>query len=407
VPCNLAPFNLSLWINKKTMKKVILLLIFGWTIAVLNPAHSQNRRDDGEVPLQISLIYPISTNGLMAYEKTNNLSLNLFMGLNGGLNGIELGGFLNVNQYAAKGIQMGGFGNFNGDGMGGIQLSGFGNVNMGHTRGLQGAGFLNLNTGTTHAIQLSGFANVCGSFSGIQAAGFVNVASDVGIPDTSVGKKITTDLDKSGIQLSGFINVANDVNGVQAAGFINVANNVKGIQLAGFINVCDSLDGVSFALINYIRKNGYRKITLSTNEVFYLNTGYKMGTEKFYTLFNLGYRPGAQPYNWSTGLGFGTALHVKNNQYLDIETVQHIIFDPDLWNNSNNHGSYVFHQLKLNFRYQNPKGIGIFGGPSFNLMSARRTHKEWALTPAWSLESWTRNNHSVNFWFGFNAGLQF
>lgn len=97
---------------------------------------------------------------------TRRLSLNVLGGLAAGLEGLELGGGVNVlGRYAC-----------------GVQLAGAGNVVTGNVHGAQIAGAANVATGTVTGVQLAGLVNVAGRVRGLQL-GVVNVArsSDVSI----------------------------------------------------------------------------------------------------------------------------------------------------------------------------------------------------------------------------------
>ncbi len=256
--------------------------------------------------IQISLFPPLSTNKLGSGAAVNNLSLNLLIGYAEGLNGLELGGLLNVDRGETKGIQASGFANVvggpmvgiqgagflnvvkssivgiqtagfinsTGDNMVGLQGGGFANIHRGRIKGVQLAGFANYakpgesdTTGSTHwgvqgagfnntlrgdlnGAQLAGFSNYLrGNGKGMQASGFVSVASGNFIGIQLAGFQNTTTKDLYGIQGAGFLNVTGGhVNGLQGAGFLNIAGkNVKGIQAAGFMNVADNIYGLQAA----------------------------------------------------------------------------------------------------------------------------------------------------------------
>ena len=160
-------------------------------------------------PFQFTFLFPpLSTNGAKNAHIVNDVSLNLFLGVSGGVEKFEAGLFLNIDQYYMHGVQLAGFRNTVGGHVSGAQLAGFYNLSGAHTQGFQGAGFVNVSSK---------------GMNGAQAAGSVNVA----------GRNV------EGAQVAGFVNVAGDsLDGFQGAGFVNVAKGAeKGVQAAGFGNV--------------------------------------------------------------------------------------------------------------------------------------------------------------------------
>lgn len=137
----------------------------------------------------IGLIYPLSTNGSHARERTNSFSLHAIAGLSRAETGL-----------AFTGVSL---------------------VVMDSASGLQCSGFLNKIGNKANGVQLAGFMNITGSSNGLSMAGFANICRD-------------------------------SASGAQVAGFINIAKKVKGVQLAGFINIADSSD-YPIAILNFIR----------------------------------------------------------------------------------------------------------------------------------------------------------
>lgn len=185
------------------------------------------------VPVQFSILPFIGTNSILGGTETNRLSINLLAGYTGSVDGVELGGFLNIVKNDVKGAQLAGFGNIVGKKTEGLQGAGFFNVNAGDMKGAQLAGFHNTLNGDMVGIQGAGFSNVTTeNVDGVQLAGFVNVAfKDVEL-----------------VQASGFGNYARDVNGAQLAGFGNIAfGNVEAAQVAGFFNAAKDVNGAQLA----------------------------------------------------------------------------------------------------------------------------------------------------------------
>ena len=202
---------------------------------------------------QISILPLVGTNGTLSGSISNNLSFNLFSGYSQGLNGFELGGFLNIIRENVYGTQIAGFGNIVGQSTEGAQIAGFFNYNGGDFKGGQIGGFSNILLGDINGIQVAGFANTLkGKMNGIQLAGFSNLT--------------TANVD--GLQVAGFSNVAiGDVELAQVSGFSNFSYNVKGFQIAVFMNLAngnvESIQAAGFA--NIARGNSNFQISGFSN----------------------------------------------------------------------------------------------------------------------------------------------
>ena len=55
-------------------------------------------------PMQVSFIYPLGTNGIESVNISYKVSLNIFAGVNGGVDVVKLAGFSNVNKGDVKGV---------------------------------------------------------------------------------------------------------------------------------------------------------------------------------------------------------------------------------------------------------------------------------------------------------------
>lgn len=210
---------------------------------------------------QVSFLPLIGTNGSLSGNITNNFSLNVFSGYSKGINGIEVGGFLNIIREDVVGTQISGFANITGNETEGAQVAGFFNYNGGDLLGAQVAGFTNLLIGNVNGVQAAGFANTLkGKMNGAQLAGFSNLT--------------TADVD--GFQVAGFTNVAlGDVRLAQISGFSNYGNNVEGFQAAGYFNFAygdvKSLQAAGFANIakgnSKLQAAGFANITFKNSEI--------------------------------------------------------------------------------------------------------------------------------------------
>ena len=391
------------------------------------------------VPIQFTFLTPpISTNGIYFYKTINDVSLNIFVGVGAASNYLELGSFLNINRFYSNGVQLAGFGNISGFdrdaykfGSKGVQLSGFFNLNGNDYTGLQAAGFINVNKDfnglqasgfmnvdkdVENSLQIAGFANVDRrAENSYQVAGFANIAKK-GTNRVQAAGFLNVSENIGGVQAAGFSNVARDVEGAQISGFINVARNVKGTQIAGFINICDSIEGIPIGFINIVRKNGYRNFEISTSEWSPVQITYRMGVEKFYNIYTLSKLAGGWD-RFAFGFGVGHNHSIFDKTDLNIELVHHqefvirpnfITFYP-LRENS-------ISQLKIGVRRNIFNNVWVNAGPTFNLALAYNpvsstTDYGVDLQPyLWKATEkvYTRYpNWNYRFWVGFSAGISF
>ncbi|WP_291727645.1 DUF4974 domain-containing protein [Bernardetia sp.] len=313
------------------------------------------------IPMQISLFYPIGTNGARSPQKNNRLSLNLFAGYNGSVTGFEAGGFLNILRKNMKGFQAAGFMNIVGGKTTGFQASGFANITKDSVFAFQGAGFANINGSHTTGFQGAGFLNVVnGNFVGFQAAGFVNAVNGNFKGFQSAGFANVVSKNVEGAQVSG-VNVAKNVKGIQI-GVINKADTVKGSQI-GLINIADSVTGVPIGLINFI-KDGYRSFDISTSEGFHTAFAYNIGVNKFYQILSVGIQIDDEA-RWGLGAGLGTRFPITKNQKLHagFELMAYHLNEGKRWTNNLN----LLNQLKFKVHYQLSKQVGIFIAPTLNV----------------------------------------
>ncbi len=243
----------------------------------------------------VSIGSNLSTNGLIV----NNFSLNILAGYSNGVEGIELGGILNIDREDVKWFQAGGVCNLVGGNVTGVQLGGVTNTVRKDFLGAQFGGIANVNGGKLTGFQVGGIFNlVQGNFKGTQFGGIANITEGVlkggqfgGISNIAINKL-------TGIQAAGIVNFSNDtligaqlsgilsssksqVRGIQAAGIHSVSfggffggqfggisnlslSNSKGIQGAGIVNVAfGDLIGAQLAGITNFSSGGISALQLS------------------------------------------------------------------------------------------------------------------------------------------------
>jgi hypothetical protein len=369
-------------------------------------------------PFQFTFLFPpLSTNGARNAQIVNDVSLNLFLGVSGGVEKFEAAGFINIDQYYMHGFQVAGFGNTVGGHVSGAQLAGFYNVNGSGAEGLQGSGFVNVAGGNMTGVQAAGFVNVTGnSLEGFQGAGFVNVSGSAAQSVQVAGFGNVIGAGPTHFQGAGFFNVAEEIEGAQLAGFINVAGTVKGFQGAGFLNVCDSIDGVPLAFISVVKKNGYRSFGVTVSEVQYANLSYKMGVSKLYNIYSFG-KPLGPGSRWMFGGGLGTQVGLNENTTLNIEGTVHQelwIADPDTPYFLTIDRLNLYNTLKVLFGWSMGDQVDLHIGPTFNVSVAQVNRnlgaKSWHKIAPYSFYDHISDNYKgtrVQMWVGLQGSISF
>jgi len=351
------------------------------------------------MPFQFTFISPIGTNGLISSKTTHYLSLNAIAGYNGGVNGIEVGGFVNVLEYDMQGAQVAGFANVVRGEMSGIQVAGFSNYVHGKTDGIIVSGFSNHCNEDSRAIQVAGFSNQSlGKLTGAQVSGFSNVSLDTTMGAqlagfvNYAGKKTTavqaagfaniTKGEMTGPQFAGFANVStNDVIGSQIAGFANYGRNVTGGQVSGFVNIAKNVTGTQIGFINVadsfaegmpvgfisVVADGYRNYSFGVNELLWSEFQFKTGVERFYNIFSASINPFGPRPSWAFGYGVGSKVLNLTNSDVALEFVGYHVNEGEIFSNTYN----ALYRLNARYEYHPKAGrFGIWAGPSINLQQS-------------------------------------
>lgn len=346
----------------------------------------------------ISIIPPFSTNGADSRRCVNSFSLNLFIGSSAGLDGFEVGNFINQETDYMDGFQVSGFMNIVNGNVDGFQVAGFMNINEGNSDAFQVSGFMNINEKNFDGFQTAGFMNVTENMDGFQTAGFMNVSENMNGLQISSFMNVAENVD--GLQITGFSNIAGNVDGLQLSGFMNVADKVDGAQIS-FLNICDSIDGVPIGFLSIVRKNGYRFFEISNNEFFQGNISYKIGVRKFYNIFSAGFHTG--DFNsWGTGYGIGSEFDITKKMAISVEGILHHINEDEIYTLEPNE---IF-QAKTNFNFYLTPKIALFAGASYNLMFSYFNENGSKLIPTWAKVHHSIRPHKIS-WLGYSAGIRF
>ncbi|MBT3242663.1 MAG: hypothetical protein HN352_05900 [Bacteroidetes bacterium] len=330
------------------------------TLTSLN-INAQENKEAIKKAGQFTFIYPLGTNGTSSKDISNIFSLNAIIGINGGLHtGAELGGVINYNNGDVTGLQM--------------------------------AGVSNINRKESNGVFLSGVANISGkSLSGAAISGVLNMAGG----------------NSNGVHASTINIAAKEFSGIQL-GVINTAGKLKGLQL-GVINVVkDGDEGVPIGLINIV-KNGYHEFEVVASDLIYANLSFKMGVEKFYTIFKTGFSTQEGNAAYSAGIGFGSLLPLSNNHKLSLDLSMNTITDNFEWEEHWFEDVDILYKADLNYRYALSEKLSLIAGPSFNLYYSepKIDSNNPILNIPYTIKTTESNNGNYNMWIGLNAGFSF
>ena len=296
--------------------------------------------------MQLSFIHPLGTDGGNSKNKEYKFSLNMLGGINGAIDGFELGGLFNITRQNMKGVQIGGLFNSVGGNVKGVQIAGV----MNHSKKSGG-------------IQIGGVMNYSKDFAQVQIAGVTNYAANVGT------------------QIS----------------VVNVAQNAN-FQL-GVVNISETGDGTMLGLFNYVKKGGLFEIGLSTNDYIYGAFNLITGTDRLYSILSIG----RHSSNVMFGVGIGTRFQLKGERYgLHLELMQNNIFKDDFKDMSR---SASLNQLRV-FYSQRINKFTFYGGPTVN---ALLTDVDFTNSnkPIYSIVKHNGSKHNFNLWVGAEIGVRF
>ena len=385
----------------KTLKYLILTISLTTFTAISQEKDSLNPK-----PFQATFFYPMGTNGIQSKSKRNYFSFNILSGVNGGLKGMEIGGISNVNTGHVDGVQIAGITNVNLKSANGLIISGIINIIKDSSQSICIAGISNIVGGSTlnTGLHITGISNLNNdNFTGSQISGIANLNNGYIQGSQISGISNINNGNLFGTQVSGISNLINgDLTGVQI-GLINKSKNVKGFQL-GLINVANDFEnGVPLGLFNFV-KHGYHAVEITTSDAIYANLILKMGVDKLYTVYRIGYTEGKSKNCVSYGLGLGSMINLTDRLNISVDgSVNHIIETyqtPKL---------DLLTRMDIAFRLKLNNHLSLFTGPTFNIYLSQHDidSEQTALRVPYSLytKNWWNNNGSSNLWIGGTAGL--
>lgn len=344
---------------------------------------------------QISLMPYLGTNSFRSAAITNEMSVNVVVGISGGVDGFELGGLVNIVRGDVVGLQVAGLSNRVRGELTGIQLAGAVNRVGGTFTGLQIGGLVNTNLSDSHGIMLAGIVNqTYGDTAHVQLAGLANYSHG-----------------HAELQMSLLANQAGGVVGEQAALLFNKAGYVRGHQL-GLVNVADTVAGISIGLLTLVKK-GYNRVEISLSDYLWANAALIFGTPKWYNKLLLGARWDEVAVDaeankrtfmsWGIGYGIGSAHAFSPRSRLLTELSAQHVNELTRWSPRLN----LLSQLRLGWDYRLSPQISWFMGPTVNLLWTRDAASGRSVLvpkPQWT---WERGELLLNGWVGFQAGFRF
>lgn len=353
--------------------------------------------------MQLTLIHPIGTNGVDGPTIRNNLSLSLVFGVNGGLNGAELGGFGNIIMQDAQFLQMAGFFNFVGGHFTGAQGAGFLNIVDESMNGVQGAGFLNIAGNPVQGVQGAGFMNVASrDMQGLQGAGFMNLASGDVRGAQGAGFMNIAGEDVTGAQLAGFMNIGGAVHGLQAAGFINIARQLNGLTLAP-INIIDSVrSGVPIGALSIVKKGGYFRGALWAGETMTATAAIKTGLTRFYNIFGFGMHTHSDNRIYGPMYGIGARIGLGEKWKMHLEGHHYQLIED--WFVVNR--LHFLERFQVGFEWLWTDRIGMTAGVAWNALLEDSREPLPTIAPIELLEL-SRGNYNITMWPGVHFGFIF
>ncbi|HEX2920188.1 MAG TPA: hypothetical protein VHO50_03385 [Bacteroidales bacterium] len=382
---------------KRELKLVILLALFVPTNLFAQVSESSKTHK-----AQVTFAYPVGSGGMGSMEYSNNFSFNILYGLNGGVDGFELGSILNYNKGSVKGFQLSGVSNINTGSSNGFLLSGVSNICHEQTNGLLITGVLNYSGQNAKGFQLAGVSNInAGYTDGFLLSGVSNICMD----------------STSGVFISGVLNYsAKNAKGFQLATTNIAVSEYKGFQL-GVFNYAKKLQGFQLGVINYtnnaeggipigilsIVRNGHYEFEFSGGEVLFSNLNYKMGVERLYTVFKIGYSSYKSNPVYSYGIGLGGNIPLSEKQKVNIDLSSNNIVYYNTWDTDLN----LLCKADFNYKYSLSDNLSLLVGPSLNVYVTReKVESEYGtLNIPYTIYTKEWMTTKLFMWAGINVGL--
>ena len=271
-----------------------------------------------------------------------------------GATGIQLSGLFNASGEGATGIQVAGLFNAAGEGLRGAQVSLLFNAAGGGGAAIQVAGLFNAIGGPATGAQLAGLFNAAERLRGLQIAGGMNAVENGEGMQAALGyNRALGQLD--GVQIAA-LNVGRDVHGAQI-GLVNIARDVHGMQL-GLVNVADHADA-PIGAVSWVR-SGERALEVWGGEALALSAGFRLGTERIYSLVGLASGPLVDGNPWGPVGGAGVKGRFGRIGVL-VDALVHGLFFDGIDEQA------LLVQARARLAYDLTPRLALVAGPTWNL----------------------------------------
>lgn len=375
--------------------------VAAYSLYAQSEVNKTTKKESAGQHLQVSFLPFFGTRG--SREVVNvDLSLNILSGIVNNVNNFEIGGLANIDRGNVRNVQLAGIQNVVAGSVYGFQVAGIGNISRGLT-GTQLAGITNVVIGNASGCQISGNVNIAKQFHGLQIAGIVNQAYNVnGIQIAGIANNSNHSSD---VQIAGIVNNCKDTSNVQISGIVNKTSYNKGLQLS-LINIADSASGIPIGLISIV-KNGYHRVEVSADEIFYTNVAFRTGISSFHNIVTIGIKPDNFSFPlWTIGYGVGSVFgNGKKLQYNFDILGQHI-----------SHGD--FHQslseiYKLYFGVDKhiTNKISVAVGATVNIYLVKNNvsdySKGYSTIAPYTITDNTFGTTNIKSWVGVKASIRF
>ena len=402
--------------------------------------------DDLHLPMTISLIPWISTVGFQDPNRniTTNLSINIIAGYHTKLDGIELGGILNMKGIEARGAQFAGVGNIVGRDLDGFQISAGLNAVGRDVEGFQASAGLNVSGRDLNGFQVAAGINATGrSVRGFQGAGGGNFAGRnlQGLQITSGLNLVGGNVLSQSLQIAAGVNIAGNLEGTQISaatnialgwdqeanirytgtqisvvniahgdidtqiGLLNIAGHVWTSQV-GLLNVSGRMSGIPIGLISFVKDNPLH-LQLWGSDTEVANLGVRLGSRHVYSLLMVGSYPHGDLGRWSSGFGIGGHIPLGVRLFLNVDLITRgVVYadesEEDTWGYDEH---TVLNKLRLAVGWERHKWFSVFGGVSLNFLVS---HRPDTSDFGYGFDHVYREDDvTIRVWPGFFAGVQF
>jgi hypothetical protein len=386
--------------------------------------HTENLVERIGRTAQISLLPAVGTNRLLGGSTTNQISVNLLAGYANEVKGAEVGGLVNIVRQDVRYFQAAGLFNLVGGRTEGVQFAGLGNLNGRGVDGWQAAGLFNLSRSRMDGVQMAGLFNFNWARTGPwQAAGLFNFSKDTVQGWQTAGLFNLAWKRAEGWQAAGLFNIAGSLTGVQTAallniagpvryggqvGLVNFATKVRGGAQIGLVNYADSVSngGVQLGLFSFVRRGGYKRLEVATNDVVRANVNVRTGVKWFYNIFTYGTNIADTSRVNLIGYGFGSGVYLdrKQTMMVNLEATGHWALTPRATLTDLN--SQLF-RVALMLEYKLGRHLSIAAGPVYNwaFLERGRASSMVLVVPTGGLMS-EAGPHDLKRWVGFQAGVR-